>query len=75
MIKALTPNCTVTFDYTNYRGKKEIRKVVYNCLQLGNNEYHEKKQWFLNGTCMERKAVRSFALSDIDMETFEIIHI
>lgn len=58
-----------SFDYTNYKGLKESRRVRFESLSVGENEYHPELQWFLNGQCMVRNARRSFALKDIELQT------
>lgn len=55
-----------SFDYTNYKGEKETRRVRFESLSYGRNEYHgDDYQWFLNGQCMVRNARRTFAMKDI----------
>lgn len=56
----------VEFNYTNYRGVTEIRRVVPRGTFFGNTEHHPgKSQWFLRAWCLERQAMRMFAFADI----------
>ncbi len=58
----------VTFEYRNHRGVTETRTVEVESLEFvfrPNEEYGYNPGWFLNGICQDRKARRSFALTNI----------
>lgn len=64
-LKTLFAGRTYTFTYKNYAGELEDRKVIFESLSWGNNDYHPDVQWFLNGHCTTRNARRTFAMADI----------
>lgn len=72
-MKVILPGTTVRFDYVNHRGVSENRTVVFRGLDFGSNEYYPEPQFLLRGWCLDRKAVRSFAIGRIDGEELEII--
>lgn len=55
----------VCFEYTNYRGVTATRRVIPITILFGSSQYHPHPQWLLRAMCMERGAVRDFALRDI----------
>ena len=60
------------FDYVNYQGRSESRRVRMESLSYGTNDFHSKEpQWLLNGHCLTRNARRTFALADIIKGTLE----
>lgn len=63
----------VSFTYTNHRGKTSKRRVSFQGLDYGNNEWYPERQWFLRGIDLDKKEVRSFALSRIDGEEITAI--
>lgn len=71
-METFAPNSIIEFDYINYKGAKELRKVKFICVQFGSNEYHSKPQLFLYCFCLERMAYRSFATKDINVNTIKV---
>jgi predicted DNA-binding transcriptional regulator YafY len=55
----------ISFVYTNYDGKTEIRRLIPEKLEWGSNQYHPKPGWLLHAWCLDRKAMRTFAWSGI----------
>lgn len=53
------------FKYTNWEGKKAIRKVEPLKIWHGSTKWHHKKQWFLKAVDIEKKEERDFSLKDI----------
>jgi predicted DNA-binding transcriptional regulator YafY len=52
-------------DYTNYRGERSIRRVVPLGVVFKATEFHPEAQWILSAWCLEREAMREFAVKDI----------
>ena len=61
----------VSIVYTNYRGETNERKIVPKKLWFGSTEYHKEKQWLLDAFDMNKKAERTFAITDI--KSWEIV--
>lgn len=55
----------MTFDYTNHEGKREVRHVLVRDIYLGSTEYYPNEQWLLKAYCLDRKAERFFAMSEV----------
>lgn len=68
-MKVLHPGNVVKFEYTNHRGVTEERHVEVIGLDFGSNEWYPEDQWFMRGRCLDRDAIRSFALAKIDGHT------
>lgn len=56
---------TVTLDYTNYEGKRALRRVMILKLFMGQTEHHPKFQWLVKAYDVDKDAVRDFSLSSI----------
>ena len=56
---------TVTLDYTNYEGKRALRRVMILELFMGQTEHHPKFQWLVKAYDVDKKALRDFALASI----------
>lgn len=56
---------TLTFIYRNWRGNIAARRVVEPHMKYSNSPYHDGPQWFLRGFCLDKQAMRDFALADI----------
>jgi len=63
MVKKDTPE--LKFEYTNWEGKKAIRRVRPIEIWYGKTEWHPKSQWFLKATDLDKKEERNFAVKDI----------
>lgn len=64
-------NITVSFKYKNHRGVTSQRTVDVDSIEFifkPNPEYGYQPCWFLTGYCHDKKARRSFALSNIVFE-------
>lgn len=67
------PGQVLQFRYENYLGEVSFRNVVFQGLDYGENTYYLTPQWLLRTFCLDRQALRSFALANIDMSTFKVI--
>ncbi len=63
----------VHFNYKNHRGDVARRSAVVRGVDYGETEWYPKKQWFLRCYDLDRLAERSFAVANIDMESFEMV--
>ncbi|HCT64365.1 MAG TPA: hypothetical protein DIC60_03690 [Lachnospiraceae bacterium] len=52
--------------YTNYKGETSIRNIVPQEIYFGKTDWHPKEQWLLQATDVDKGAVRTFAIEDID---------
>lgn len=71
-LRILQPNRIITFLYTNHRGEETKRRLLVKELQCGYNDYYPTTQFLLNGYDLDKKAYRSFALSNIVASSVEI---
>lgn len=56
----------VVIDYTNWRGKRSLRKIEPLDLYRGANEWHPEPQWLLNAIDLnDAGKIKSFAMSGI----------
>jgi len=57
----------VEIDYTNWQGKRGLRRIrpVPGTLQFKSTEHHPTSQWLFDAVDLDKKALRTFALSDI----------
>jgi predicted DNA-binding transcriptional regulator YafY len=55
----------IEFEYVNYKGERETRRVCMHRIAYGATEYHPQPQWILFGFCMDRGADRGFAMRDM----------
>ena len=55
----------VRIDYTNYQGKRSIRRIIPRSIVFESNEYHPEKQWLLYAFDLEKQEFRNFAMKDI----------
>lgn len=63
--KNLTVGKPITFTYTNWRGTTSVRHVVILSVEYGTTPHHNAAQWFVRCFDIDKKAERTFALSDI----------
>lgn len=61
------PRTEVIIDYTNWRGKRSIRRIIPISVSFENNEYHTETQWLLEAVDLNDSdhKVKTFALKDI----------
>ena len=53
-------------DYTNYKGEREVRRIVPNHLWFGINKWHTGAQWFICAQAADRNMEhRMFAMNSI----------
>jgi len=57
----------VILDYTNHKGRRDLRRVVPtgHKLHWGSTEHHPDEQWLLEAYDLDRKALRTFAMKDV----------
>jgi hypothetical protein len=55
----------IEFEYTNYKGEHDTRRVCTHSIAWGSTEYHPQPQWILTGHCMDRRVTRGFAMRDM----------
>jgi predicted DNA-binding transcriptional regulator YafY len=67
----------LTFEYKNHRGEVATRRVKpIGVMFVRNPSYGYQPGWFLHGRCLDKDAIRSFALCNIilpDNEPFYIL--
>jgi predicted DNA-binding transcriptional regulator YafY len=65
----------IEFGYTNHRGEQAKRRAIVVQFWYGVTEHHTDPQWFMEGFCNDRKAVRHFALKDMtDVQPAKVQH-
>lgn len=52
-------------DYVNWRNERSLRRILPKEFFFGPTPHHEKPQWFVKAYCLERRAYRTFALTNI----------
>ncbi len=63
--EAIKAEQEVRILYINYRGEKGWRRIQPLNIWFGSTEWHPERQWLIDAIDLEKKATRSFALSDI----------
>ena len=56
---------TISFGYTNWRGKTSIRTARVIRLTYSRTEWHPEPQWLLEAVDTEKDVIRLFALRDM----------
>lgn len=59
------PKQHVIIDYTNWRGQRDMRRIVPISMRFENNEWHPDTQWLLEATDVEKGDIRTFAVVNI----------
>lgn len=60
------PNLPIHFDYTNYKGEFEHRRVTVKYIYFGVNSYHGLiPKWFLVGMDNDKEQIRHFLMRDM----------
>lgn len=55
----------VLIDYTNYKGRRYVRRILPLQLLFQSTPHHPEPQWLVKAYDYEKRAKRSFALKDI----------
>lgn len=55
----------VYFQYTNYKGESQLRRVIPNEIWFGRSEFHDGEQWFLRALDLDKSDFRNFAMKEI----------
>lgn len=65
----IEPNPPFVFDYTNWRGEKDRRRVIPHGMRFGSTEWHPEPQWLMKAFDLDKQADREFAMRDIQPVT------
>lgn len=68
-MRTFIPGQLLQFYYLNHRGATEMRRAIFQGLDYGDNEWYPERQWFMRTWDITRGATRSFALTNIDLDT------
>lgn len=55
----------IEFQYMNWKGDIGLRRAVPHSIEFASNEFHDRPQWLLRATCLDRNAERTFAMKDM----------
>lgn len=55
----------VSFSYTNHRNETALRFVRPLEIRFGSSQWHSQPQWLLKAYDLDKKALREFAMKDI----------
>lgn len=58
-------NQQIEFEYCNWRGASQLRRVIPKRIWFGESEWHSGSQWFLEALDVDKGQVRDFALMDM----------
>ncbi len=64
------PGHAYRFMYTNYKGERGQRHVIFRELSWGSTEWYTEVQFLFTGFDVDKDEVRSFRLSNMDIRTF-----
>jgi hypothetical protein len=53
-------------DYTNFRGKRSVRRIVPLKIGFGSSKYHPGDQWLLYVRDLDKDLHREFAVKNIN---------
>lgn len=62
---SMNENQIIKICYTNYRGETSIREILPIRIWFGVTEWHKEEGWLLDAFDIEKKAERSFSITDI----------
>lgn len=71
-MKTFVTGTILKFTYINHRGEKALRRVLFQGMDYGDNEWYPERQWFLRGIDLDKQKMRSFALNRIDGEEIKM---
>lgn len=63
---ALASGKAVDVIYTNYRGDRLVRRIEPQRIWFGATDWHQEPQWLMDVFDIDRGAVRTFAMRDIE---------
>lgn len=58
-------NAAVKIDYTNWQGKRSVRRIFPMVLRFTKTEWHPEEQWMLLARDLDKDELRDFAMKDI----------
>lgn len=61
----VVPHNKIEFEYVNWKGIKEHRRIGVCEFYYGSTEHHKEPQWLLEGFDLEKKTFRKFAMKDM----------
>lgn len=64
---------SVKFTYRNYKKDIQRRHVRPISIEFNSTEHHPKPQWLLRAYCLDREAIRCFAMDEI-LTQWEEVH-
>jgi len=56
---------SLKFEYRNWKGRSSLRCVLPTKIYWGSTEYHKQEQWLMEAYDLDKKALRTFAVTDI----------
>jgi len=61
------PDREIIIDYTNWRGKRALRRIVPMAIEFSKNEYHTEIQWLLEAVDLNDAdhKIKTFAVKGI----------
>jgi hypothetical protein len=58
----------VEFEYTNWEGRKSLRRARPISIRFGKSEWHPKPQWLMLAFDIDKGSDREFAMADMEFE-------
>jgi hypothetical protein len=58
----------VDFEYTNWEGRKSLRRARPISIRFGKSEWHPKPQWLMRAFDIDKGEEREFAMADMEFE-------
>ncbi len=58
----------VDFEYTNWEGRKSLRRARPISIRFGKSEWHPKPQWLMRAFDLDKGEEREFAMVDMEFE-------
>ncbi|MDO8507867.1 MAG: hypothetical protein Q7S53_04875 [bacterium] len=58
-------NKSVKIIYKNFRGEVTTREIIPDHIRFEGTQWHKEPQWTLHAFDIEKKAIRYFAIKDI----------
>lgn len=63
----------VSFRYRNWRGETSVRNIIPKRFWIGSTEWHPRTGLMLTAYCIDKQALRDFAVRDIDVDTLAVV--
>lgn len=65
MLKNINKDDVISFNYTNWQGKKSRRTAIYIGVAYGTNEYHKREKLIIRGFDLDKMAERTYTAKDV----------